>query len=219
MNVEIQKKDSTLTHLEDKISLWYPVRSPGSHTYHWIVTASQNTGIYIFCMIQALKIAFDCWLQQRWMKEIYRTSAIQALLVVCNDPRNISCVHPSHPFQEFPGHCANPTAERSPQPPLLSSPTARCQLTAAQQETATRHRRFVEPFGWVPSGIKGEKKRKKREKRTKLKRNTSIQVVKMSPVPHWNCPDRLSYLCPCHTMCLDSQENGWMCYPNTEQHS
>lgn len=64
---------------------------------------------------------------------------------------------------------------------------------------------------WQKSGGKGEKK-----ERTGLKWNVPIWVGKMSPVPRWNCPDRLSYPCPCHTMCLDSQENGWMCYPDIE---
>lgn len=204
------------------MSLWYPVHAPGSHTYLWIVTASQNTGIYIFCMIQVLKIAFNCWLQQRWMEEIYRTAAVQSLPVVCNGARNISYVHHSCPFQAFPGHCANPTAERSPQPPLPSCPPT-CWADGPHQETATRHRRLVGPAGWVPSGKEWKKKRRKgksqQTNKTELKRNASVGVGKMSPAPRWNCPDRLSYLCPRHATCLDSQENGWIRYPNTEWRS
>lgn len=83
-----------------------------------------------------------------------------------------------------------------------------CELTATQQETTTLHRQHVGPLGWVPSG---EKKKKggegwgcvwrvggEREKRTELKWNVSTLLGKMSPAPHWSCPDSLSHLCSLH---------------------
>lgn len=154
------------------------------------------------------------------MKDINRTTAIQPLPALCNGPGNISCVHDCHPFQEFPWHCANPTAERSPQLPLPSSPTSCCQPMAALQENssmaqAARGATWMGAFwnkGKEGRGRNGKKKREK--KRTKMK--CMNMGGKMSSVPRPGCPGRFSYLCPCHTMCLASQEDSWICYPNTK---
>lgn len=66
---------------------------------------------------------------------------------------------------------------------------------------------------------KKEIKKSQQTNKPELKRNASIAVGNMSPAPHWNYPDRLSYLCPRHPTCLDSQEDGWICYPNIEWRS
>lgn len=172
-------------------------------------------------MIQVLKIAFNCWLHWRWMKDINRTAAIWPLPALCNGPRNISCVHHSHLFQEFPWHCANPTAERSPQLPLPNSPTRSCQLMAALQENisttqAARGATWMGAF-WnkkKKKKMRGGERRERTGKKKREKKRTKMKCIniggKMSSIPRWSCPGRFSYLCPCHTMCLACQEDTYV---------
>lgn len=162
-------------------------------------------------MIQVLKIAFNCWLRWRWMKDINRTAAIQPLPALCNGPRNISCVYHSHPFQEFPWHCASPTAERSPQLLLPSSPTSCCQLMMAallENSSTTQAARGATWTGAFWNKKEEGRERNGKKKRTKMKHMNTGE--KISSVPCWSCPGRFSYLCLCHMMCLASQENRYV---------
>lgn len=131
-------------------------------------------------MIQVLKIAFNCWLRWRWMKDINRTAAIQPLPALCNGP-GISPVY-IIPIHSRSSHgTVQAPQQRSPQLLLPSSPTSCCQLMAAllENSSTTQAARGATWMGAFWNKKEEGRRGKGMEKRRELKWNTWIWVRKL----------------------------------------
>lgn len=134
------------------------------------------------------------------MKEIHRISVIQDLPAVCNDRRNISYLHNSL-FHSRSSRGIMQTLQKRDHcnyhhwAPLLwaDSYSTGNNYTAQAACRATWMGAFWRKKKGGGGGVEGG--RREREKRTELKGNVSTLLGKMSPAPHWNCPDSLSHLC------------------------
>ena len=101
------------------------------------------------------------------MKEINRTAAIQALPVVCNDSRNISCVHHSRRFQEFPRALCKPysrevTAATTAELPHRLLPADGCSTGNSYMAQAARRAIWMGAF-WKKGGGKVRKQERKEQ--------------------------------------------------------